>query len=136
MALALSIAQRALPDPNPRVGAVVVQRDRLVGSGRHERAGAAHAEVIALEAAHDRAPGSTLYVTLEPCNHFGRTPPCVDAILAARVGRVVVGCCDPNPHVTGGGVARLRLHGVDVRVGVLALEARRLIEAWTRTCAT
>jgi len=133
MALALSVAQGATPNPNPRVGAILVRGDRLVAYGRHERAGGPHAEVIALDVARDKARGATLYVTLEPCNHFGKTAPCVDAILAAGVARVVVGCCDPNPHVTGGGVARLRLQGVDVCVGVLAVEARHLIENWART---
>jgi diaminohydroxyphosphoribosylaminopyrimidine deaminase/5-amino-6-(5-phosphoribosylamino)uracil reductase len=114
MALALSVARRATPDPNPRVGAIVVQGDCFVALAWHERAGGAHAEVSALAAAAEKARGSTLYVTLEPCNHYGRTPPCVDTILAARVDRVVIGCCDPNPHVTGGG------------------EARWLIEEWSR----
>jgi diaminohydroxyphosphoribosylaminopyrimidine deaminase/5-amino-6-(5-phosphoribosylamino)uracil reductase len=132
MTLALSIARRATPDPNPRVGAIVVRGRQLVALGWHERAGGAHAEAGALRAAAEGARGSTLYVTLEPCNHYGRTPPCVDAIVAARVDRVVIGCRDPNPHVTGGGVARLRSHGIEVRVGVLAREARRLIEEWTR----
>jgi diaminohydroxyphosphoribosylaminopyrimidine deaminase / 5-amino-6-(5-phosphoribosylamino)uracil reductase len=135
MALALSVARRASPDPNPRVGAIVVQRDRFVALGWHERAGDAHAEVAALAAAGEGARGSTLYVTLEPCNPQGKTPPCVEAILAAGVNRVVIGCCDPNPHVTGGGVARLRRHGVDVCVGVRAEDARRLIEAWARRVA-
>jgi diaminohydroxyphosphoribosylaminopyrimidine deaminase / 5-amino-6-(5-phosphoribosylamino)uracil reductase len=130
MALALAVARRAAPAPNPRVGAIVVKNDRFVSLGWHERAGGAHAEVEALAAAQTEARGSVLYVTLEPCNHHGRTPPCVDAILAAQVQRVVIGCRDPNPRVIGGGVARLRLHGVDVSMGVLAGEARELIEEW------
>jgi diaminohydroxyphosphoribosylaminopyrimidine deaminase / 5-amino-6-(5-phosphoribosylamino)uracil reductase len=133
MALALSVARRATPAPNPRVGAVVVADDRFVALGWHQQAGGAHAEVVALAAAAEKARGSTLYVTLEPCNHYGKTPPCVAAILTARIGRVVIGCCDPNPHVTGGGGARLRLHGVEVRVGVLANDARQLIEEWATT---
>jgi len=130
MALALALARRAAPAPNPRVGAVVVKEGRLVSRGWHERAGEAHAEVKALAAAQAEARASTLYVTLEPCNHHGRTPPCVDAILAAQVGRVVIGCPDPNPHVTGGGIARLRLHAVEVTVGVRLSEARELIAEW------
>jgi diaminohydroxyphosphoribosylaminopyrimidine deaminase / 5-amino-6-(5-phosphoribosylamino)uracil reductase len=132
MAVALSIARRAVPTPNPAVGAVMVSDGRLTGLGWHERAGSAHAEVHALRVAAEEASGSTLFVTLEPCNHHGKTPPCVDAILKARIARVVVGTCDPNPHVTGGGIARLERHGVEVRVGVLAREARRLIEDWAR----
>jgi diaminohydroxyphosphoribosylaminopyrimidine deaminase/5-amino-6-(5-phosphoribosylamino)uracil reductase len=130
MALALAVARRATPAPNPRVGAVVVADGRLAALGCHERAGGPHAEVIALAAAEGKAHGSTLYVTLEPCNHYGRTPPCADAILAAGVRRVVIGRRDPNPHVTGGGVARLRDGGIEVCVGVLAREARQLVEDW------
>lgn len=130
MALALAVARRAEPAPNPRVGAVVVKNDQFVSIGWHERAGGAHAEVKALEAAQTDPRGSTLYVTLEPCNHYGKTPPCVEAILAARVERVVIGCRDPNPHVTGAGAERLRLRGVAVSVGILAAEARELIEEW------
>ncbi|MGA7120789.1 MAG: bifunctional diaminohydroxyphosphoribosylaminopyrimidine deaminase/5-amino-6-(5-phosphoribosylamino)uracil reductase RibD [Polyangiaceae bacterium] len=130
MALALTVARRAAPAPNPRVGAVVIQKGRFVSVGWHERAGEAHAEVRALAAAQAEARGSTLYVTLEPCNHHGRTPPCVDAILAAQVRRVVIGCPDPNPQVPGGGIGRLRLHLVEVSVGVRVREARKLIEEW------
>lgn len=100
--------------------------------GWHERAGRPHAEIVALKAAGEKARGATLYVTLEPCNHHGRTPPCVDAILAAGLCRVVVGCRDPNPNVTGGGIERLRLHGLEVHVGTLATEARALIQKWMR----
>jgi diaminohydroxyphosphoribosylaminopyrimidine deaminase/5-amino-6-(5-phosphoribosylamino)uracil reductase len=130
MALALWVARHAAPAPNPRVGAVVVVGGRFVALGWHERAGGPHAEVIALEAAGVGARGSTLYVTLEPCNHHGRTPPCVDTILEAGVDRVVIGTRDPNPHVTGHGAARLRDAGIDVCVGVLSREARQLVEAW------
>ena len=94
--------------PNPVVGAVVVARDEVVGEGWHERTGGPHAEVVALEAAGERARGGTLFVTLEPCAHHGRTPPCVDAILAAGIARVVVGARDPNPKPDGRGFARLR----------------------------
>jgi diaminohydroxyphosphoribosylaminopyrimidine deaminase/5-amino-6-(5-phosphoribosylamino)uracil reductase len=130
MALALSVARRATPAPNPRVGAVVVADGRFVALGWHERAGGPHAEVVALAAAEGKAHGSTLYVTLEPCNHYGRTPPCVAAILAGGVKRVVIGMRDPNPHVTGGGAARLRDGGIEVSIGVLAGEARQLVETW------
>src|SRR6476469_10127781 len=94
--------------PNPMVGAVVVRDGVIVGEGWHRRYGEAHAEVEALRAAGERARGATLYVTLEPCNHHGRTPPCTDAILASGVKRVVIGTRDPNPHAEGDGASRLR----------------------------
>lgn len=98
-ALSLAKRGRGRTHPNPMVGAVVVRGGRVVGEGWHRRAGGPHAEVIALGEAGTKARGATLYVTLEPCNHHGRTPPCTDAIVAAKVARVVVGCRDPNPHV-------------------------------------
>jgi diaminohydroxyphosphoribosylaminopyrimidine deaminase/5-amino-6-(5-phosphoribosylamino)uracil reductase len=104
--------------PNPPVGAVVVRGGRVVGRGWHRRAGLAHGELAALRAAGARARGATLYVTLEPCNHHGRTPPCTDAILAAGVRRVVYGIGDPNPRVRGRGAVRLRRAGVAVTAGV------------------
>ena len=130
MALAVSLARRARPAPNPPVGAVIVKGSRLVAWGWHERAGSPHAEAVALQDASTEARGATLYVTLEPCNHYGRTPPCADAVLAAGVARVVIGCRDPNPLVRGGGAERIRAHGVVVQVGTLAGEARSLIDEW------
>ena len=110
----------------------MVAGDEVVGEGWHERAGSPHAEVAALEAAGDRARGATLYVTLEPCAHYGRTPPCVDAIVAAGIARVVVGAPDPNPKTDGQGFARLREARVDVELldGEPARRARRQNEAW------
>src|SRR5690606_15121110 len=108
MDLALVHARSGKPSPNPHVGAVVVKDGELVATAHHERAGTDHAEIAALRAAGERAAGGTLYVTLEPCNHHGRTPPCTDGILASKVERVVVGCRDPNPHVEGGGIEKLR----------------------------
>ena len=128
MARALRLAERGLftTTPNPRVGAVVVRGDEIVGEGFHERAGEAHAEVNALRAAGARAEGATVYVTLEPCVHHGRTPPCVDALLAAKVKRVVVAMGDPNPKVSGRGFAALRAAGVEVDSDLLEDEAREL----------
>ena len=109
--------------PNPMVGAVIVKEGKTIGAGFHERFGGAHAEVNALAQAGSAAKRATLYVTLEPCSHYGKTPPCVDAILAARVARVVVAMQDPNPQVAGNGIARLQEQGVQVDVGLLTAEA-------------
>jgi diaminohydroxyphosphoribosylaminopyrimidine deaminase/5-amino-6-(5-phosphoribosylamino)uracil reductase len=123
-ALELAERGRGLTSPNPMVGAVVARNGEIVGEGFHERAGAPHAEIVALEAAGPRARGGTLYVTLEPCNHTGRTPPCVPAIFAAGITRVIAATVDPNPFVHGGGVGALRNHGIAVMTGVLEAEAR------------
>jgi len=127
MARALQLARRGLytTDPNPRVGCVIVRDDEIIGEGWHERAGGPHAEVAALRDAGD-APGATAYVTLEPCCHHGRTPPCTDALLNARVARVVIASEDPNPGVAGEGVAKLIEGGVDVECGILEGEARAI----------
>jgi diaminohydroxyphosphoribosylaminopyrimidine deaminase/5-amino-6-(5-phosphoribosylamino)uracil reductase len=132
MALALELGSRGTPSPNPHVGAVIVRGGEVVGSGFHERAGEEHAEIVALREAGPRALDATLYVTLEPCNHMGRTPPCTDAILAAGIVRVVVGCADPNPHVAGGGAVRLREAGIEVDIGCREEEALRLIAPWVK----
>jgi diaminohydroxyphosphoribosylaminopyrimidine deaminase / 5-amino-6-(5-phosphoribosylamino)uracil reductase len=125
---ALDLAARGLytTDPNPRVGCVIATGDRVLGEGWHVRAGEAHAEVNALRAAGSQARGATAYVSLEPCSHTGRTPPCADALVAAGVARVV--CCtrDPNPKVAGRGIERLEQAGIAVQVGAFADEARRL----------
>jgi len=122
-ALELAERGRGLTSPNPMVGAVVAHNGEIVGEGFHERAGGPHAEIAALAAAGTAARGATLYVTLEPCNHVGRTPACVPAIFAAGITRVVAAVADPNPFVTGGGVAALRERGVAVVTGVLEAEA-------------
>jgi diaminohydroxyphosphoribosylaminopyrimidine deaminase/5-amino-6-(5-phosphoribosylamino)uracil reductase len=129
-ALALAERGRGLTSPNPMVGAVVVRHGEIVGEGFHARAGAPHAEIEALRAAGDRARGATLYVTLEPCNHQGRTPPCVDAIIRAGIRRVVSATRDPNPRVKGGGTAALIAAGIEVTTGCLEREARELNRAF------
>ena len=128
MQRALTLAARGLEttDPNPRVGCVVAQRGRVVGEGWHERAGEAHAEIAALRAAGAQAAGATVYVTLEPCSHHGRTPPCVEALIAARVARVVIAARDPNPQVDGKGAAALRAAGIAVESGLMEEEATDL----------
>jgi diaminohydroxyphosphoribosylaminopyrimidine deaminase/5-amino-6-(5-phosphoribosylamino)uracil reductase len=128
MARALRLAARGLDTttPNPRVGCVLVKAGRIVGEGWHVRAGEPHAEVYALRAAGREAEGATAYVSLEPCAHHGRTPPCADALLEARVGRVVAAMLDPNPRVAGAGLQRLREAGVPAEAGLLADEAAEL----------
>jgi diaminohydroxyphosphoribosylaminopyrimidine deaminase / 5-amino-6-(5-phosphoribosylamino)uracil reductase len=125
-ALALAAQASGHTSPNPAVGAVVVRDGRIVGQGYHRRAGAAHAEVEALQAAGKAARGATLYVTLEPCNHYGRTPPCTEAIISAGVAEVVYAVADPNPHVAGRGHERLVAAGLVVRGGLCQAEARHL----------
>jgi len=128
MAQAIKLAQkgRYTCHPNPRVGCLLVQKGTVVGEGFHRRAGEPHAEPIALSVAADHARGATVYVTLEPCSHHGRTPPCADALIQSGVARVVVAMEDPNPKVAGSGVGRLRQAGIQVDVGLLESEARAL----------
>lgn len=128
MARALELAERGLytSTPNPRVGCVIVQAGTVVGEGWHERAGEPHAEVMALREAGERAAGGCAYVTLEPCVHHGRTPPCSDALIAAGVGRVVAALEDPNPLVAGKGLEALGAAGIDTARGLCEAEAREL----------
>jgi diaminohydroxyphosphoribosylaminopyrimidine deaminase/5-amino-6-(5-phosphoribosylamino)uracil reductase len=128
MRRALELAERALEttDPNPRVGSVVARDQQIIGEGWHERPGEAHAEVLALRAAGDASRGADLYVTLEPCSHFGRTPPCINALLEAGVGRVVCAMVDPDSRVRGSGIARLKEAGVKVESGLCEVDARAL----------
>jgi diaminohydroxyphosphoribosylaminopyrimidine deaminase/5-amino-6-(5-phosphoribosylamino)uracil reductase len=128
MAHALRLAERGLytTQPNPRVGCVIAHGDEVVGTGFHQRAGEPHAEVFALRAAGERARGATAYVTLEPCAHHGRTPPCVDALIAAGIERVVVATEDPFPQVAGRGIGKLRAAGITVETGLMREAAREL----------
>ena len=132
MRRALALAERGLftTQPNPRVGSVIAHGEVVVGEGWHRRAGEPHAEVHALREAGERARGATAYVTLEPCAHHGRTPPCADALVAAGVARVVAAIRDPNPRVADGGFAKLRAAGIDVATGLCEREARALNEGF------
>ncbi len=128
MTQALRLAEKGLytTTPNPRVGAVIVKGGGVVGSGWHEKAGGPHAEINALASAGSAARGADLYVTLEPCNHHGRTPPCTDALIQAGISRVVVAMEDPNPLVSGSGIAQLEAAGIKVECGLLEEEALEL----------
>jgi diaminohydroxyphosphoribosylaminopyrimidine deaminase/5-amino-6-(5-phosphoribosylamino)uracil reductase len=135
-ALALARKGVGLTSPNPMVGCVMVRDGQIVGEGFHQYDWRDHAEIVALKSAGEKARGGTLYVTLEPCNHTGRTGPCTEAIIAAQVRRVVAATEDPNPRTSGGGFARLREAGIEVQSGLMEEEARGVIEAfacWIRT---
>ena len=138
MRQAMELASRGWgrTSPNPMVGAIIVKNVSLVGSGYHERAGAPHAEILALRQAGEDARGATLYVNLEPCCHQGRTAPCTEAIIQAGIKRVVVALLDPNPLVAGKGVERLRQAGIEVTTGVLEKEAGRLNEVFVKYITT
>lgn len=128
MIRALQLAERGLftTHPNPRVGCVIVNEGETVGEGWHQKAGGPHAEIYALEQAGEKGRGATAYVTLEPCSHHGKTPPCADALIAAGVSRVVIAMQDPNPQVAGSGINKLRESGIEVSAGLLEAEAREL----------
>lgn len=136
MALDLAAIAMGRTSPNPMVGAVVVKDDRVVGQGYHARAGTPHAEIQALREAGELAGGATLYVTLEPCCHHGRTGPCTEAVIQARVSRVVVAMTDPNPLVAGQGIQRLKDAGIAVTSGVLESDARLLNEVFIKYITT
>jgi len=135
-ALRLAERGRGRTSPNPPVGAVVVAGGRAVGEGWHKGPGHKHAEIEALEAAGEAARGATLYVTLEPCTHHGRTPPCAPAVIASGVGRVVIGTLDPNPVVDGRGARELADAGLATEVGVGEAEAKRLIQSFAKHVRT
>ena len=138
MRIALGLAElgRGFTAPNPMVGAVIVRKGRIVGAGYHKKAGEPHAEIRAMEDAGWDVKGATMYVTLEPCVHYGRTPPCTDRIIKERIKRVVIAVLDPNPRVHGEGVRKLREAGIEVKVGVLEREARALNEAFFKFMET
>jgi diaminohydroxyphosphoribosylaminopyrimidine deaminase / 5-amino-6-(5-phosphoribosylamino)uracil reductase len=135
-ALELAAQARGRTSPNPMVGAVVIRDGRVVGRGYHHRAGEPHAEVLALREAGELARGATLCVTLEPCSHVGRTPPCAAAVAEAGISQVFAAMEDPNPLVAGAGLRYLQGHGVAVHTGLLEAEAQRLNEAFTKRIST
>jgi diaminohydroxyphosphoribosylaminopyrimidine deaminase/5-amino-6-(5-phosphoribosylamino)uracil reductase len=135
MEQAVEEAKRGRPSPNPRVGAAIVRDGKLLSVGHHERAGEAHAEVDAIENAGASVEGATLFVTLEPCNHRGRTGPCTEAILEAGIARVLIGCRDPAPHVAGA-IERLRSAGVEVEVGLMEQECTALVADFAKHIRT
>lgn len=129
-ALLLASKAKGMTSPNPMVGAVIVKNGIVVGEGYHERAGEAHAEIVAIKRAGELARGSTLYVNLEPCTHYGKTPPCVPAIIGSGINRVVIGIEDPNPLIRGEGIRRLRQAGIEVELGILEDKSKKLNEAF------
>lgn len=138
MQTALALAAKALgrTSPNPMVGAVIVKDGRIIGQGYHQKAGTPHAEIHALGEAGTAAEGATLYVTLEPCVHYGRTPPCADAIIRAGIKRVVIATEDPNPQVAGRGIYALQQAGIATTVGVKEREAKKLNEVFNKFITT
>lgn len=138
MRLAIELAEKGKgrTSPNPMVGAVIVKNGEIVGMGYHQKAGTPHAEVNAIKDAGDNAKNSTMYVNLEPCSHYGRTPPCTDAIIKAGISRVVIAMTDPNPKVNGKGKAILESQGIEVLTGILEQEARKLNEVFIKYITT
>lgn len=132
MALSLALKGEGFTSPNPYVGAILVKGNRVVGKGYHKRAGSPHAEIVALNSSGVKAKGSTLYVNLEPCIHYGRTPPCVPEIVKAGIKRVVIGMIDPNPLVSGKGIEKLKSEGIDTQVGILEGDAKRVNEIYIK----
>lgn len=132
MSLALQLAEkgRLTVSPNPMVGCVIVNDDQIVGQGYHQQAGKPHAEIIALREAKEKAINATAYVTLEPCCHFGRTPPCVNALISAGIKKVFIACLDPNPLIAGQGIAALQAAGIEVYAGIAGSQAKQLNEVF------
>ncbi len=138
MQLAINLAQRGVgrTAPNPPVGAVIVKDDKIVGEGFHPYAGAPHAEIFALRQAGKNATGASIYVTLEPCSHYGKTPPCADALINAGIEKVYIGVADPNPQVAGNGIRKLENAGIAVQVGLLTTQVQRLIKPFHKLITT
>lgn len=136
MALELARKGKGWTTPNPLVGAVIVKGGRVIGQGYHQKYGQPHAEVNAIASAKEDVTGATLYVTLEPCSHFGKTPPCSDLLIDKNIKRVVVGTLDPNPLVAGKGIERLRSNGIEVVTGVLEEESQKLNEIFIKYIVT
>ncbi len=134
MGLAINLARKGIGkvNPNPMVGAVIVKDNKIVGTGYHEKYGGKHAEINAIENSRESLNGSTMYVNLEPCSHFGKTPPCVDKIIESKINKVVIASVDPNPLVKGKGVKKLRDAGIEVKVGVLDEENKKLNEVFLK----
>lgn len=136
IALTLAGEARGLTNPNPMVGAVIVKNGKIIGKGYHKKCGENHAEVNAFNSATESVEGAVMYVTLEPCSHYGKTPPCADKIIEKRIGRVVVAMLDPNPLVAGRGIEKIRAAGIEVKVGVLENEAMKLNEVFLKYIIT
>lgn len=135
-ALLLAREAEGSTSPNPMVGAVIVKNSKVIGMGYHKKAGEPHAEINAINSATESVEGATIYVNLEPCSHYGKTPPCADKIIEKKLGRVVVGMLDPNPKVAGSGVEKLRLAGIPVLTGVLEEESMKLNEVFIKFIST
>ncbi|WFD10959.1 bifunctional diaminohydroxyphosphoribosylaminopyrimidine deaminase/5-amino-6-(5-phosphoribosylamino)uracil reductase RibD [Tepidibacter hydrothermalis] len=135
-AIELAIKGKGFTSPNPLVGAVIVKEDRIIGEGYHEYYGGPHAEVNAITNACEEVTGSTMYVTLEPCSHFGKTPPCAQLIIDKKIRKVIIGMKDPNPIVAGNGIKLLRDHGIEVIVGVLEEEIKKMNEIFIKYIST
>ena len=135
-ALVLAMHGQGLVEPNPMVGCVLVKDGEMVGEGYHQKFGASHAEVNAIITAGENTAGSTAYVTLEPCSHHGKTPPCCDALIAAKVSRVVIASRDPNPKVSGEGIRRLRQAGIQVSEGILEMRSRHILAPYLKLTNT
>ena len=138
MKLAIKISKKGVGkvNPNPLVGAVIVKDNKIIGQGYHEYYGGNHAEVNAFENLSDNPEGATIYVTLEPCSHYGKTPPCVDKIIDNKISKVVIGTLDPNPLVQGKGVKKLKEAGIDVITGILEEECKELNEVFMKYIVT
>ncbi len=136
MALKLARKGEGWVSPNPMVGAVIVKNGKILGKGYHQRFGQDHAEINAMADSLESVEGATLYVTLEPCSHYGKTPPCADSIIEKKLSRVVVGSLDPNPLVSGNGIGKLRDHGIETKVGVLEQDCEKLNEKFFKFMET